>query len=141
MSPRNSWRAPITGSPDIFDWGTVTDHTLVLIIAGLTSVGTYILGVKGLRLPGSALWEAIGKACECIGLALIFLLLNLTVGVIAVFAARVVRGEFVSLYHTSDATLLVLSLLQALVFQAWREGSRRRHTPDARDKDLSRRDR
>ncbi len=116
-------------------------HTFILIMAGLTSVGTYLLGVKGLRLPGSRLWEALGKACECIGLALVFLLLNLSVGVIAVFAARVLQEEFVSLYHMSDATLLVLSFLQALVFQAWREGSRRRHTPNARDKDAFRCDR
>lgn len=116
------------------------DHTLILIMAGLTSVGTYILGVKGLRLSGYGLLLALGKACECVGLTLVFFLLNLMVGIVVILIARLFMGRFVSLYSASDATLLVLSLLQALTFQAWRAGSRHGRTPDARDNDLFRRE-
>jgi hypothetical protein len=114
------------------------DHIFPLIMAGLTSVGIYVLGVKGLRLSGYGLWLALGKACECIGLTLVFFLLNLSVGIIAILAARVFIGGFVSVYYLSDVTLLVLSSLQALTFQAWRAGSRRGRIPDARNHDLLR---
>jgi hypothetical protein len=116
------------------------DSIFPLIMAGLTSVGIYVLGVKGLRLSGYGLWSALGKACECVGLTLVFLLLNLAVGIIAILAARVYMGGFVSLYYLSDATLLVLSSLQALTFQAWRAGSQRGRSPDARDHNLFRRE-
>ena len=102
----------------------------ILIVAGLTSVGVFILGVTGLRLCKSGLWRALGKACECLGLTLVFFLLNLAVGMLAVLAVRSLIGRFVSLYIVSDATLLMLSLLQALTFQAWREGSSHRHTSE-----------
>jgi hypothetical protein len=99
------------------------EHTFVLIMAGLTSIGTYLLGAKWLRLPSSALWTGLGKTCEVVGSALIFFALNLIVGAMVVSAARWLMGRFVSLYNISDTTLLVLSLLQALTFQAWRAGS------------------
>jgi hypothetical protein len=112
----------------------------ILIVAGLTSVGIFTLGVTGLRLCKSGLGRALGKACECIGLALVFFLLNLAVGMLAVLAVRSLIGRFVSLYIASDATLLVLSLLQALTFQAWREGSRHRHTSEPQDRGVLRRE-
>lgn len=96
----------------------------ILIIAALTSVGIFVLGVTRLRLSKSGLRLAVGKTCECVGLALVFLLLNLALGVLAVLAGRSLSGRFVSLYIVSDATLLILALLQALTFQAWRDGSR-----------------
>jgi hypothetical protein len=110
------------------------EQAFILIAAGLTSVATYLLGVTRLRLPRQGLWPALGKACECLGLTLALFLLNVAVGMIAVLAARLLIGRFISLYHASDATLLVLSLLQALTFQAWREGSRHRHTPASRQR-------
>jgi hypothetical protein len=100
----------------------------ILIVAGLTSVAIYLLGV---RLSRQGLWQALGKAFECLGLTLALLLLNLAVGMIAILATRSLTGRFISLYHVSDITLLMLSLLQALAFQAWREGSRHRRTPES----------
>jgi hypothetical protein len=108
----------------------------ILSVVGLTSMGMLILGVKGLRLSRSGLWLALGQACECVGLTLVLLALNVAVGMIAILAARLLSGRFVSLYIVSDTTLLMLSLLQALTFQAWREGSRQRHTSDSRDSEL-----
>jgi hypothetical protein len=107
------------------------ESVYILIVAGLTSVGAYILGITRLRFSGSGLQLAFGKACECVGLTLVFFLLNLGVGMLAILAVRSFSGRFVSLYLMSDITLLVLSLLQALTFQAWREGSGRRHTSES----------
>jgi hypothetical protein len=106
------------------------DSVYILIVAGLTSVGAYILGITRLRFSGSRLQPALGKACEGVGLTLVFFVLNLGVGMLAILAVRSFIGRFVSLYIVSDIAFLVLSLLQALTFQAWREGSRHRHTPE-----------
>jgi hypothetical protein len=104
----------------------------ILIITGLTSAGMFILGVIGLRLSRSGLGLVLGKVCECIGLTLVLFLLNLAVGMFAILAWRSLTGRFVSIYIASDTTVLILSLLQALTFQAWREGSRHHHTSESR---------
>ena len=96
----------------------------IMILAGLTSVGGYVVGVKGLGLSEHGLRVALHKTLECIGATLVFLLANLTVGMLAILMARALRGGFVSLYLASDITLLPLSFLQALVFQGWLEVSR-----------------
>jgi hypothetical protein len=95
----------------------------ILIITGVTSVGMFILGRRGLRLWRGGLGLVLGKVCESVGLALVVFLLNLSVGMFAILAWRSLTGHFVSIYIASDTTLLILSLLQALTFQAWREGS------------------
>jgi hypothetical protein len=127
---------PTIGPPDTCDMGMTMDHTFFLIMIGLTSIGAYSLGVKRLRLSRYGLWLALGKTCETIGLALIFFLLNLIVGISVVFAGRFFMGTFVSLYYMSDVTLLVLSLFQAFTFQAWRADSRPSYSPDVCRGDL-----
>jgi hypothetical protein len=107
------------------------EQAFLLIAAGLTSVATYLLGAKWFGWARHGLWQALARAFECIGLTLLFFLLNLAVGMIAVLAVRSLIGRFVALYSVSDTTLLMLSLLQALTFQGWREGSRHRHTSES----------
>ena len=106
-------------------------QAFILIVAGLTSLGTYILGVKRLGLSRYGLWPALGRAFECVGLTLVFFLLNLVIGMVAILGVRLFIGEFVSLYTASDATMLVLSLLQALIFQSWRRASQPRHPSES----------
>jgi hypothetical protein len=103
----------------------------ILIVAGLTSAGVYVFGIARLRFSKSGLWLALGKTCECLGLTLVFCVLNLAVAMVAILAMRSLSGQFVSLYIASDTTFLMLSLLQALTFQAWREGSRQRHISES----------
>jgi hypothetical protein len=113
------------------------ESVYILIVAGLTSVGAYILGITKLQFPRSGLWQALGRTCECVGLTLVFFLLNLALGMLVILAVRSLTGRFVSLYSISDILLLVLSLLQALIFQGWQEGSRPRHTSESRGNALS----
>jgi hypothetical protein len=108
------------------------ESVYILIVAGLTSVAAYILGITRLRFSRSGLWRALGRTCECVGLTLVFFLLNLAVGMLAILAVRSLTGRFVSLYIITDILLLVLSLLQAMIFQAWQEGSRPHHTSESR---------
>ena len=112
------------------------ESVFVLVVAGLTSVGAYVFGVAGLGLSTSRLWLALGKVCECVGLTLVFSVVNLAAATFAILAMRSLSGQFISLYIASDATFLILSWFQALTFKAWREGCRQGHPFDARDREL-----
>ena len=69
-----------------------------------------------------------------------FFLLNLAVGMLAILTWRSLSGSFMSIYILSDATLLILSSLQALTLQAWREGSSRQRMSESEYAGLGRRD-
>lgn len=101
-------------------------HYFVLILVALTSLGMYWFGAKISGFSAEGFRPACGKVLESVGLTLLFFALNLTVGMLVVLAVRSLTGGFVSLYHASDVTLLVLALLQGLTFQWWRELSRHR---------------
>lgn len=95
--------------------------SLALIgIVALTSLGAYVAARRCLGLRRDTLPAAIGETLECVGLAAIFLALNLAVGVALVFGVRILSGRFISVYGLSDITVVVLSLLQAFFLQSWR---------------------
>ena len=99
-----------------------------LFVPAVVAVSTTLacaFAVRRLRWPRRALGPAFGKALECVGATVLFCLMNAAVGVVLILAARAVSGRFVSLYLGTDQSLLALSALQALVFQWWRESSRR----------------
>jgi len=98
---------------------------VILTLVGATSVAAYLIGARGLGLPGRALGVATGRMLECLGLTLLFFGANLAAGVLAILAARALTGGFVSLFLVNDAILLPLSLLQALIFAWWRAASGR----------------
>lgn len=105
-------------------------QVFILALIGLTSLGAYVVGAKALKLSGSGIRMAISKMLECLGMTLVFLGVNIAVGVIVILAARVATGESVSLYLATDGTLLALSLIQGLAFQWWRDLSfPRSHSP------------
>ena len=94
---------------------------LIPVLVGVTSVAAYLVGAKGLRLSHGCIRKAVRRMLECLGVTLIFLGVNLGAAVIVILAARVLTREFLSLYLAADETLLVLSLIQALIFQGWRD--------------------
>jgi hypothetical protein len=49
----------------------------------------------------------------------VFLLLNAVLGAGAIVGARALTGYFVSVYLMSDATLVLISGLQGLIFCCW----------------------
>lgn len=90
----------------------------------LTSVVAYLVARRALGLSPSQLGTALTRTLECLGAWLIFFALNLAVGMAAILAVRVFTGAFVSLYVVADATVALLSFLQALAFEWWRETGR-----------------
>jgi hypothetical protein len=97
------------------------DSVFVLVLAAITSVAVAAIEAPRHARPAAALRAAAGKALEAIGLTVAFFLVNVATGAAVAVAVRTLRVGFVSVYLSSDLSLLVLSLLQALVFQRWRE--------------------
>ncbi|HYL81459.1 MAG TPA: hypothetical protein VEU07_11645 [Candidatus Acidoferrum sp.] len=97
------------------------EQFFVLGLIGITSVGGLLLGVGALGYSGKGLRAAVGKTLECVGATLVFFLANLAAGMAVVLLGRLLTRGFVSLYLANDVTLLVLSLLQGLTFEWWRE--------------------
>jgi hypothetical protein len=115
-------------------------QAFILMLAGMTSLGAYFLGVKACKFPAHRLCQAIARTGECLGLMIMFSLLNLAVGMLMILGGRWLTGWFVSLYVASDVTLVLLSVLQALIFQAWREASGDDHPAVSREGDQLRRE-
>jgi hypothetical protein len=91
----------------------------VLVVTGLTSAGVWLAGRKTASI---SLRRATGHALETIGLGVLFFALNLLTGLAVSVASQLLDVAFISTYLSADITLLVLSFLQALVFQRWRAG-------------------
>lgn len=98
------------------------DHVVVVVVLLLTALLAILAGRRrGLVGLGRALITAI----EAIGATTLFFVANLAIGVLLVLAVRLVTPFYLSLYEVTDVALLVLSLLQALTFEAWRRTARR----------------
>ena len=97
--------------------------TLVLIV-GLTSLGAYLAATRFAGLRRADLHGALMETLECLGLVVIFLLSNVAVGTALILGLRALTGRFISVYVVNDATLAILSLLQALLFHRWRARSK-----------------
>src|SRR5712691_10126081 len=90
-------------------------------IVGLTSVAAYFIGVKWAGLSSGGLWAVVGRMSECVGAALIFVVVNLILAGGTILTIRVATGHFVSLYILGDVVWLILSLLQGLAWGLWRQ--------------------
>ncbi len=97
--------------------------TLVLIV-GLTSLAAYLAATRFAGRRRADLQGALKETLECLGLVVIFFLVNFAVGTALILGLRSLTGQFISVYIVNDATLAVLSLLQALVFYRWRARSK-----------------
>jgi hypothetical protein len=96
------------------------NYAFLPLLAILTSVAAYVIaGRVGNRGPG-ALWAALGRALEVIGLASVFLVANFAVGLLVVLLMRGVSGRFISAYVLNDSSLVMMSTLQGMVWSFWR---------------------
>jgi hypothetical protein len=93
----------------------------LILIAALTSMGAFFVATRRIGLNRAALWGTVTEALNYLGLAVLFLVCNLVVGVALIIAFRTLTRQFVSVYVLNDITLPFLSLLQALVLHSWRQ--------------------
>ena len=85
------------------------------------AVTSLLIAAAATRFGGRvrALPAALARMAELVGLAIVLAAANLAAGFVLVLALRRLTGTFVSLYLNADATLIALSLLQAVVLQWW----------------------
>lgn len=93
----------------------------ILALLALTTALAYWVGSRRLGLAPRQLPEAAGRAFETLGVALVFFAVNFGLCVLVALGLRSYTDGFLSLHELSDWIVLALSLLQALMFQAWRE--------------------
>ena len=92
-------------------------HLLLLAVAAITSV---IAVALGRRRGASRLGGAIVVAVEIVGATTLFFTANLAIGVTVVLAVQRLTSYYTALYEVTDGSLLIFSLLQALIFETWR---------------------
>lgn len=95
-----------------------------LVLVGLSSGVAYLIGVNAPGRSPAALRAAMGKMLECLGTTVVFFGINLAAGMVIALMGRLVTRHFVSVYLANDISLLILSFLQALTLQWWRERSK-----------------
>ena len=96
----------------------------LVLIVGLTSLGAHLAATRLSGLRRADLQGAVMETLECLGLVVIFFVANIAVGTALILGLRALTGRFISVYIVNDATLAILSLLQALVFHRWRARSK-----------------
>jgi len=106
--------------------------SFILTVVTATSLGAYHLAIRRFGLAPSSLQTATLRMAEILGTALLFVTVNLAVGVATILALRAAAGWFLSVYLLNDLSLLVLSGLQALLFDSWRRTPGRDRAPVTR---------
>ncbi|HKW95833.1 MAG TPA: hypothetical protein VJX92_28355 [Methylomirabilota bacterium] len=103
----------------------------VLALVAFTTVIAYVVGTRALNMSRRALRGALRQTLELAGLTVVFLLVNLGLGVGIVLVSRDLIGRFISVYVLNDISLVGLSALQAVAFGCWRlndQGARARES-------------
>jgi hypothetical protein len=97
---------------------------LFLLVGATSALALHLERRRGRAVDRGVLRAAVGRVLECVGLAALFLAANTALGMLLTIAIRGLTPVFISLYISSDASLIVLSFLQAIAFQRWRGGAR-----------------
>ncbi|HKC07291.1 MAG TPA: hypothetical protein VKJ67_10505 [Methylomirabilota bacterium] len=98
-------------------------HLFLLLLVGLTSSAAYLFGRRRLGLERQQLGTAVFSMLELVGLSLLFFTVNVGIGLVGILATRELTAAFLSVYILNDASLVVLSALQGLVFGCLRARS------------------
>ncbi len=93
-------------------------QAVIFGVVTLTTLAAILYGHRSSRLSGHSFREAARTMLEYVGLSLVFLVLNLSLGTAGILIVREVTDRFVSIYVMNDAVLVLLSFLQGLLFGA-----------------------
>jgi hypothetical protein len=101
------------------------ENRIVLVLVTTTSLVALALGLRARGLSARGLRDALLFTAEAFGLGFAFLAANVGLGAFMALAGRAVGAPFVSMYASTDSTLLSLSFLQGLVVRLWADSEPR----------------
>jgi hypothetical protein len=99
------------------------EQLFVLLLTGFTSLAAYAIGRCLLGLSGMRLWRSFRRSLELLGVAVVFLAVNIVAGLAIVLAVRSMSRTFVSVYLLNDVAVVAVSVLQGILFGCWLEQS------------------
>ena len=97
---------------------------LLLVLVVVTSAAAVAIGRWRGGVSASGLTAASSAAMRVVGWSVVFLAVNVGVGIVVVLAARATGHAFVSAYVLDDVSLVVLSALQGVVAGSYRRTRR-----------------
>lgn len=97
------------------------EQVFLVLLVGLTSLGAYGVGTWTLGLSAGQLRPSVLRLLQLTGMMLVFVVINLTIGLVAILTVRMVTHVFLSVYLLEDVFLLCFSALQGILFECWRE--------------------
>ncbi len=99
------------------------EQAFILGLTGFTSIGAYLVGMRGLGFSGSSLRAAVSRMAVFAGMSIAFFTVNLAIGIAGILIVRSLTSVFLSAYLLNDMSLLAISVLQGLIFECWRARS------------------
>src|SRR5215471_5443048 len=88
-------------------------------VAIVTSLVTYAASRKYHSRSARPMSEAVRALFDWAGLFVLFFCGNLALGLVVIFLLRGITRRFFALYGLENFLLLILSAVQAFVFQMW----------------------
>ena len=96
------------------------ERFVIFVTLVASSFGAVLVGTRWLGWRGATLTRGVGMTLEAIGLGVVFFVANLVTGTALLIATRMTTGRYLSPYVMDDLVLALISLCQAMIFQAWR---------------------
>jgi hypothetical protein len=92
----------------------------IVTLVAFTSLLALGAGRRWLGLSFADAGRAAARTLEIAETAVLFLALNLGVGLAVILAVRAFTPAFVAVYVLDDTSVLVMSALQGVAFHAWK---------------------
>ena len=92
---------------------------LVITVLATTTCAACLLVQRFRGSSRESLRYTLDVFLECIGASVVFLVVNLGLGVGLVLVIRGLTPWFVSLYEVSDTLFVFFAILQGFIFQLW----------------------
>jgi hypothetical protein len=92
----------------------------LVLVAAITSLGAYLVGIRWLDRSSAGLRAALGRLLQCLGAAAVFAGINLGLAAALILGVRTFTPWFVALYLLDDVVWLVVAVLQGIAWSLWR---------------------
>jgi len=102
------------------------DDYFIFLIALVTTAAGWWITRKILGASGISFADAVRRLMECVGAFVVFLIVNMTIGVTMVLLIRSTTSRFVSIYLLDDYMVVLLSAVQGVLFSLWWSDRQRR---------------